>query len=193
MQLRVKPSFRQLNIEFIYCFAIIVLYHYGDYLYFYGNLDLEQMPLQIYKICSRHSTVYFYLYGLFAVYWARAYIKRSEYIIDALRAVTSQKFISKSSLSIILELIKLLFDVRESIQESFGPMLFMIISLISLQSAESIFGVIHKYERDPAGYYNWLAYLMWLVTLSIEFACIFAFFTKIGGVVSKYRCDRYGV
>lgn len=93
-QLGIEPSFCQLNLEFISCCAVIAVYNYGDYVY-HGIFDFEHIASQMYKICCRHSVVYVSLYGFYTVYWARAYINRSEYIIDALRGVVAQELISK--------------------------------------------------------------------------------------------------
>lgn len=182
--LGVEPSFRRCNIEFIICCAIIAIYNYGDYFH-YGNLNLDEIATFSYYFCYVHSSVYFYFYGFYIVYWTRAYIQRSEYIIDALRVMTSQKFISKSSLSIVLELIKLLFDVRESIEDAFGSMLFAIIFVLTYELSEVIFGVIHMYERESELSSVWFDYMIWGVTLLAEFTCIFVFLTRTGDVVSK--------
>lgn len=178
-ELRVQPSFCPLNIEFISCCVIAAIYHYGEYVY---SEKIGFAPSQIYNICCRHSSVYFTFYGFYTVYWARVYINRSEYVIDALKAMISQNFIAKTTLSIILELIKLLFDVRESIQDAFGSMLFMIILTQIYQLVKSIFSVVHKYER--AGFYDWADYLIWLASLLFVISYVIVFFTKIGNVVS---------
>lgn len=182
--LRVEPSFRRCNIEFIFCCAIIAIYNYGDYFH-YGKLTLDEIATFSYYFCYIHSSVYFYFYGFYIVYWTRAYIQRSEYIIDALKVMISQKFISKSSLSIVLELIRLLFDVRESIQDAFGSMLFAVICVLSYELAEAIFGVIHMCERESDLNSVWFDYLIWATTLWFEFTCIFVFLTRTGDVVSK--------
>lgn len=186
--LRVEPSFHRLNIEFITCCVFIIASFYGSLFHFiYGRFDLHIITRHIYYSCSLSSGVYFYLYGLYTVYWARTYTNRSEYIIDALKTMTSQKFISESSLSMILELINLLFHVRESIQNAFGPILFMIVLVMTFESAESSFGVIHIYETQPGCNHFLGDYLFWFLVLSSEFVFIFVSFNKMGNVVSEFK------
>lgn len=183
--LRIEPSFRRLNIEFILFCVLVTVYNYGAFVFHvYSKFDLNHVTQQIYYFCSTLSEIYFYSYGFYTVYWARAYTYRSGYIIDALKAAMSQRSISKPSLSIILELIKLLFDVRESIQDAFGSILFMIVSVITFESAESSFGVVHIYERHPDRIYLWLDYIVWFLFLWSQLTFIFASFNKIGDVVS---------
>lgn len=184
--LRVEPSFRRLNIEFVTCCVLTAAYFYGDFSYFvYIRFNQEHFVWRIHVFCGTFSAVYFYLYGFYTTYWARVYINRSKCIIDALETATSQKFISKPSLSIILELINLLFDVRESIQDAFGPILFMIIFAITIGSAESSSTMIHVLERQPERKYYYLDYGFWFLVLWSELTFIFVSFNKIGNVVSE--------
>lgn len=189
--LRIEPSFRRLNIEFITGWILITAYFYGGlFCFLYNRFDLNYITRHIYYSCSLFSGVYFYFYGLYTVYWARTYNNRSEYIFNALKTMTSQKFISESSLSIILELINLLFHVRESIQNAFGPILFMIVLVMTFESAESSFGVIHIYERHPES--NFLYdYLSWFLILCTEFVLIFVCFNKMGNVVSEFKSFKF--
>lgn len=185
--LRIEPSFSRLNFEFCICCVLVAIYNYGNHIYYtHRKFDLNHAVEQIYYSCSILSEIYFYCYGFFTIYWARMYINRSEYIIDALKTMTSQKCISKRSLSLILELINLLFEVRESIQNAFGTILFLVILVMTLESAESSFGVLHSYERKPHRTYMWLDYLFWFLVLWSELTFIFMFFEKIGEVVSGF-------
>lgn len=184
--LGVGPSFRRLNIDFIVCAVFDVVYIYGGLFYLvHSDFDLEYITSHTYYCCTVSAAVYFYLYGLYTIYWARAYVNRSEYIIDALNIATSQEFMSSSSLSIILELINLLFQVHESIENAFGSILFSIILVTTLESSQGIFSIIHIYEREREQTHLWWNYLVWSLVLWLEFVFIFISFTKIGDVVSK--------
>lgn len=187
--LRVETSFCRLNIEFILFCIVIAIFYYGDFLFYlfaYAKLtELKHIIYQIYYGGVIHAETFFYVYGFYATYWARAYIKRSEYIVDALRTAMSQKFISKPSLSIILEMIKLLFDIRESIQDAFGSILFMVILVMTFEAAESSFATIHICEREPENIATWMDYLVWFLLLCSELVYIFVSFNQIGEVVSK--------
>lgn len=189
-QLGIEPSFRSLNIEFIVCCLIFAIYDFGSNFYyddFYlPKLDFGIIMSQIYYACFILSGVYFYCFGFYTGYWAQAYIKRSEYVIDALKATMSQKFLPKSTLSNTLKLVNLLFGVRESIQDAFGSILFMIILVMTLDLAESSFSTVHLYERPTKHYYLWLDYLFFFSILWAEFSFIFVSFNKIGDVVSQY-------
>lgn len=189
--LRVEPSFCRLNIEFILCCIVIAIYYYGDYFFYlfaYAKLtELSHIIYQIYYGGVIYAETFFYVYGFYATYWARAYLQRSEYIIEALKTALSQKFISKPSLSIILEMIKLLFDVRESIQDAFGSILFMIILVMTFEAAESSFATIHVCEREPENIATWLDYLVWFLLLWSELVYIFVSFNRIGEVVSEVK------
>lgn len=183
-QLRVYPSFHRINIHFIVCCVVIAIYHYSDYL-LYRIFDVQHIPSVVYYFCCMSATVYFHFYGIYTVYWARAYLDRSEHITTALRDATSQRFISKKALTAIMESIKLLFDVRESIQDAFGSMLCIIVMVNSFHTAQSMFAFIHKYEREAEHFYLWFDYLIWSVTLWSELAYVTIYFTKIGDNVSS--------
>lgn len=185
--LGVEPSFRRLNIEFIMCLTVVTMFYCVDYFYFVFSLTIVN---HIFFLCCITSAIYFYWYGFYIVYWARAYIHRSDYIIDALKTATSQKCISKPTLSMILELINLLFEVHESIQDAFGSILFMIILVITIGSAESSFGVVHVFERHPEQIDIFLDWVTWFIILWLELTIIFASFNRIGNVVSEYASLR---
>lgn len=189
-QLGIEPSFRRLNIEFVVCCVFVVVYNFGANFYyddFYiPKLELGFTMSQIYYGCFIFAGVYFYCFGFYAGYWARVYIKRSEYVLDALKATTSRGFLPKSTLTNSLKLAKLLFGVRESIQNAFGSILFMITLVMTLDLAEASFGTVHCYERETIRNFLWLDYLFWFSMLWAEFTFIFVFFNKIGDVVSQY-------
>lgn len=92
----------------------------------------------------------------------------------------------------IMELLKLLFDVRESIQDAFGSMLFIIIFLDSIQIAVSLYAFIHNVARYNIFNENYkvhvtiitMLYLMWCLLYSMKLVYVIVFFSKIGEVVS---------
>lgn len=183
LQLNVNLSFRRLNIEFI-------IYSSGTTLYFLVYFLIDSICCEhdsislIYDLCVIVATDFFYIYAWYCVYWARVFNNRSNYIIDVLRTTVSLKHISKRSLTAVMELIKLLFDARESIQNAFGAMLFMVIIANTFLIAEGMFGVIHNVGRHQENVYFWLDYLWWSLMLLAEFVYIIVCFSKIGVVAS---------
>lgn len=180
-QLRIDVSFCRMNIEFI-------IFGIGSFLYnfVYYAVDATEMDLNsvIYYGCCTMSAIYFFVYGVYTVYWARVFTNRAEYIIDALKTATSQKYISKQSLTIVMQLIKLLFDVRECIQDAFGSTLCIILVSNAIFIGVPLFALIDNYERDSGSTGFYANYSMWTLALSSEFIFITVFFSQIGDVVS---------
>lgn len=189
--LGVEPSFCRFNFEFIVTCGLNVVYHYGSISYhIFSLLDPKHISWHIYLYCSILILIHFFVYGVYTIYWARAYVYRSEYIIDALKTAISQRFISKSSLSMIMEMINLLFDIQETIQNAFGSILFVIISWTTLETAHLIFSLIHLYERERDQIFIWLDYLIWSSIVWAVFVSVFVSFSKIGGIVSEFLSLR---
>lgn len=185
-ELNVVPSFQQLNVEFIIYSVIITIYHFGNYLS-EGIHNDDNLQSFIYYFCITVAANFFYIYALYTVYWARVFINRSEHIIEMFKVELSQIEISKQTLTTIMELIKLLFDVRESIQNAFGSTLCIIVVVNSFLIAISMYGLIDNFQRDDASIYFWVNYLLWCLTIWLEFIYIIVFFSKIGDVVSIYH------
>lgn len=184
-QLMVDLSFRQLNTEFVACGIAFIIYDYGFYIFdaFYHARELASL---IYQLCVTIGANFFHIYALYTVYWARAFANRAEHIIDALKVAISQRYISKNSLTIIMELIKLLFDVRESIQSAFGPTLCMIVMGNSFLIAISMFLLFHYFERSGESIEFWTRYSLWTLFLWLELFYIVVHFSRIGDVVSDF-------
>lgn len=183
-QLKVDLSFRRLNIEFSvlsYGSSLYLLVYYV-YKSIYKKLNLQSL---VYSFCVSFAANFFYIYAFYTVYWARIFINRAGHIMDAFMVAISQKHISNRTLTIIMELITLLFDVRESIQNAFGSMLCIIILVNTILIAEGMFGLIHNFERNKDCIFFWLEYLWWSLTLWSEFIYVIVFFSRIGDVVSS--------
>lgn len=182
-ELKVDLSYRRLNIEFfIYC-AIIITYHFGNYVS-EGIRNEDNLQSFIYYFCITIAVIFFYIYALYTVYWARVFVNRAEHIMDAFKVTTSQNHIWKQTLTIIMEMIKLLFDARESIQNAFGSTLCIIVVVNSFQVAVSMYGLIDNFQRHDGSIYFWFNYLWWSMTIWLEFTYIIVIFSKIGDVVS---------
>lgn len=158
-QLQVDLSLRQLNIEFIIYSGLTTIYHYTYYVS-EGIIHGDELVSLIYYFCCTSAAVFYYIYALYTVYWARAFVTRAEHILDALRAVTSQTYISKPALAVVMELIKLLFGVRESIQDAFGSTLCIVFMMNSFLIAVSMFGVIDDFERHREINYFCVSYFI---------------------------------
>lgn len=187
-QLRIDVSFRQMNIEFIIYGVGAAIYNFVYYLFDVGEMGLESI---IYYGCCTISAIYFYVYGIYTVYWARLFINRAEYIIDTLKTAASQKYISKQSLTIIMQLIKLLFDVRECIQDAFGSTLCIILVANSIFIAVPLFALIDHFERNSGSTYFYSTYSLWTLALCVKFIYIIVFFSRIGDVVSYSTCTLH--
>lgn len=184
-QLKVDLSFRKLNVDFLACAIAFTIYDYGFYV-FDAIYNAREMATLIYHICVTIGANFFHIYALYTVYWARAFVHRAEHIIDALKVAISQRYISKNSLTIIMELIKLLFDLRESIQNAFGPMLCMIVMGNSFLIAISMFLLFHYFERSGESVEFWTRYSLWALFLWLELFYIVVHFSRIGDVVSDF-------
>lgn len=183
-QLQVDLSFRQLNLEFVAYSVIMIIYHFGDYVS-EGIHNEDNLQSLIYYFCVTIASNFFYIYALYTVYWARIFVNRAEHIMDAFRVTISQHHISKKTLTVVMELIKLLFDVRESIQNAFGSTLCIIIVVNSFLIAVSAYGLIDNFQRhDDNPNYFWVNYLLWCFTIWLQFIYVVVFFNKIGEVVS---------
>lgn len=184
--LKVEPKFLRLNIEFIIYSVASSLYNYG-YFVAEGIRNEDSWESLAYYFCSSYSANFYYIYAMYIVYWARVFLNRSEHVIDALQVVTSQKYISKIALTTIMELIKLLFDVRDTIQNAFGSMLCIIIIENSFLIAFSMYTIIELFMQNEESLYMWTYQLLWVLYLWLELVYIAAFFSKIGDLVSSYH------
>lgn len=184
-ELRVNLSYFQLNVEFaLYC-AISTIYHFGDYVS-EGIHNEDNLQSLIYYFGVTIAANFFYIYALYTVYWARVFVNRADLIMDAFKVTLSQRHVSKRTLAIIMELIKLLFDVRESIQNAFGSTLCIILVMNTFLVAVSTYGLIDNFDRyDQNYFYFWANYLLWCLTIWIQFIYIVVCFNKIGDVVSE--------
>lgn len=182
-ELKIDLSFRRFNIEFIIYSVTITIYHLVEYVR-QGIDNDDNMQSMIYYFCITIATIFFYIYALYTVYWARVFLNRSEHIMNAFRVTISQENISKRALTIIMELIKLLFDVRESMQNAFGSTLCIIIVVNTFQIAVSTYGLLDNFLRHDGTVCFWLNYLWWSLTIWLEFTCVIVFFSRIGDVVS---------
>lgn len=182
-ELKVDLSFCRLNIEFLVLSVgsslYLLVYYAIDSIY--NEDDLQTL---VYNCCVSFASNFFYIYAFYTVYWARVFVNRAGHIIDAFKVAISQKHISKRTLNIITELIKLLFDVHESIQNAFGSMLCIIILVNTILIAEGMFGFIHNFQRNKEYIFFWLEYLWWSLTLWAEFIYVIGCFCKIGNIVS---------
>lgn len=184
LHLQIKLSFRQLNIEFIAMSVAITIYQFTDYLN-EGIHNEDDSYSMIYYFCITVAANFFYIYALYMVYWARVFLNRADYIVDALRVAISQKYMSQDALSIIMESIKLLFDVRGALQNAFGSTLCIIVMANSFLIAVSTYGLIDNLQREDHSFYLWFKYLLWCLIFWVEFVYIVVFFHKIGDVVSR--------
>lgn len=182
-QLKVDLSFRRLNIDFtVLCGGsslYLLVYYACESIY-----NKPNMQSLVYNFCVSFAANFFYIYAFYTVYWARVFINRAGHIMDAFLVAISQQHISKRTLTIIMELITLLFDVRESIQNAFGSVLCIKILVNTFLIAQGMFGFIHNFERNKDYIFFWLEYLWWSLTLWSEFIYVIVFFSKIGDVVS---------
>lgn len=185
-ELKVDLSYRQLNIEFIIYSCTITIYHFGFYV-IEGIFNEDNLQSMIYYFCNTVAINFFYIYALYTVYWARIFDNRSKHIMSAFRLALSQKYISKQTLTVIMELIKLLFDVRESIQNAFGSTLCIIIMVNSFQIAVSTYGLLDYFGSTEATISFWMNFLWCAVTLWLELMYIIVFYNRIGDVVSKSK------
>lgn len=179
--LSVDLSFRQLNIEFIVYSVTSTVYFFSNYVK-EGIYHEDNLQSFIYYFCVTIASNFFYIYALYTVYWARVFVNRAEHIINAFKTEISQPNISKQSLTVVMELIKLLFDVHESIQNAFGSTLCIIVVVNSFLIAVSTYGLIDNFQRQSL--YFWINYSLWCFAIWIEFIYIIVFFDKIGDVVS---------
>lgn len=183
LQLRVNLSYRRYNIQFIISFLLITVYltaYFACSTYYYPI----NIATTIYDFCVTIAAAFLYISAFYTIFWAQAFVNRAEYIIDALKMATSQRHISKRTLTVISEAINMLFNVRESIQDAFGSILFVIIFVNSFLIAEGVFGAIHNYERNRESQAFWIDYMGWSLTLWSEFTCVIVYFSRVGDVVS---------
>lgn len=180
--LKVDLSFRRLNIEFVAYSIAFTIYIFGDYSYDVLYASSNSTHSKIYYFCCCIGTNFFYIYALYAVFWARVFLNRSQHIIEALKVATSQRYISKDALTIIMQLIKLLFDVRESIQSAFGSMLCVVIGQNSILIAISMFLTYNDF--DVIFTYNGVNTPLWALGLWLEIIYIVVYFDESGDVVS---------
>lgn len=184
-QLKINLSFRRLNIEFIVVSACTTFYMFTYYLV-ESICNKSNASSLIYNFSITLAADFFCIFSFYTVYWARVFVNRSKHIMDTLKVTISQRHISKQTLTIVMELIKLLFDVRESIQNAFGSMLGIIIIVNSFLIAHGMFGLIHNFERNIKHVYFWLDYLGWSSILWSQLIYVIVCFSKIGDVVSVH-------
>lgn len=191
--LRVDLSFCRLNIEFVVYSAAFIIYNTSDC--FYEIVRFPESPSSIiYYFCCLIASNFFYIYALYAVFWARVFLNRSRHIVMALKVAVSQRYISKEALTIIMELIKLLFDVRESIQYSFGGILCTIIVSNSFLIAVSMFLICNDYERAGVSFDFCFNYPLWALALWLQIIYVVVFFGDIGEIVSKnWQCYQLSI
>lgn len=181
--LKVKFTFCRLNVEFIIYSVAIAVYYLGSY-FLEGIRNEDNLVSWIYYFCCTAAATFYFVYAFYMVYWARVFLNRSDYILHALETVTSQTSISKSDLTGVMELVKLLFDMRESVQDAFGSMLCIIVMENSFLIAVSMFSLIEAFQQNLEEDGFWTDRLLWALTLWFEFIYIVVCFSRIGGVVS---------
>lgn len=195
--LHIEPSFRRFNIEFV-ALTIVVTSYFCGYFFYLAMRSRSDVLIILYCFCCLFADHFFTIYLLYMVYWARVFLNRSEYVIEALRVLFMAEYVSKNSMTAIMELLKLLFDVRESIQDAFGSMLSVIIFLNSIQIAVTLYAFIHNMARYNIFNENYniygtiitMFYLIWCLLYSMRLAYVIVFFSKIGDVVSYCITDR---
>lgn len=176
-------SFRRLNIEFIVYAVAITAYHL-KYFTDPGIYSRDNLFNVVFYFCCTIADYFFSMYAIYMVYWARVFLDRSAQVIEALRAVTTTKYICKNSMRVVLELLKLVFDVHASIQNSFGSMLFIIIAMYSFIMAVVIFVTMKKLFECVDCLDLLVIYFSWALPLCLKFGGIIVFFSRIGDVVS---------
>lgn len=181
--LRIELTFHKLNIEFITYSIASTVYEFG-YFAVEGVRNKDNWASLTYFFCCTYAVNFHFIYALYMVYWARVFLNRSDHVIDALEAATSQKHVSKSALTIIMESVKLLFDVHETIQNTFGSMLCIIVMQNSFLIAASMYRVIEIIEQNEESVYTLANQLVWFSILWMELIYIVVFFSRIGNVVS---------
>lgn len=182
--LKVKFTFSRLNVEFITYSIAIFVYYLGSY-FLEGIRNEDNLVSWIYYFCCPIAATFYFVYALYMVYWARVFLNRSDHILNALETITSQTNVSKSGLTVVMELVKLLFDMRESVQDAFGSMLCIIVVENSFLIAISMFSLIEAFQQNLEGDFFWAERLLWALALWLEFIYIVVCFSGIGDVVSK--------
>lgn len=188
--LGVVPSYHRLNFEFIALLVAATIYHFK---YFF-NADIyrfDNLGTLVFYICCTLADYFFTIYAMYTVYWARVFVSRSDHVIETLRVLSMCKYISKNSLTVVMELLKLIFDVHASIQNTFGSMLFIIIVLHSFIIAIVVFATIQQLATRVD---RSIHYIFWVLPLCLKFVSIIVFFDRIGDVVSgdKSSLDAIG-
>lgn len=181
------PSFRRLNYEFIALVVAATIYHF-KYLFNTDVYRLDNLGPLVFYFCCILADYFFTIYAMYMVYWARVFVNRSDHVIEALRVLTMCNYICKNSLTVVMELLKLIFDVHTSIQNTFGTMLLIVIMLQSFVIAIAVFVTIQHLIACDFCTDQVLRYMIiWVLPISLKFVSIVVFFNRIGDVVSEEK------
>lgn len=189
IHLHIRPSFRRFNIEFTILSTIITVYFAG-FFSFQMLRNQDDTYTIMYYACCYFADWYFSIYLVYMVYWVRILLDRSSHLVEAFETIFVATRISEHSLTVCMDLLKLVFSIRDNIQLAFGSILLIEIPLYALQIAVSLYAVIH-YQIEMA----WVTttkpsatfYLSYCLLHWSQLVYVIGFYAKIGDIVVQLQ------
>lgn len=164
-KLNIRPAYKGLTNELSLSALFVIVFHYTAYIS-QGIYYQDNWATMVFYFTCNHADIYFGLCVVYTIFWGKIYRLHLFTIINSLDMLT---FISKKSLERILETLRLIFDIQELIEKSFGSIMFLTMTLYSFTIAVAVYVCIHTcYVNGKNIWTDLFIYSLWLLPLVVK-------------------------